>query len=108
MCYLFIDYMCYLLVNNICVEADRASAKNRQLRRELEEREDELSKERARVRGLQREIADLNESNDTLHRENQTLKVLFEARGWSLVWLNLGGIAFEKSSSQLLKYLFFV
>ncbi|KAI6215938.1 hypothetical protein M3Y94_00443900 [Aphelenchoides besseyi] len=39
--------------------ADRANSKSRQLRRQVEEAEDEVARERAKVRGLQRELDEL-------------------------------------------------
>ncbi|VDK44796.1 unnamed protein product [Anisakis simplex] len=55
-------------------QADRANVRARQLRRQLDEMEEEMARERTKARNLQREIDDLNEANDTLARDNTTLR----------------------------------
>lgn len=51
-------------------------ARHRQMRRQIEDLEEEACRERSKCRQLQRNIDDLNEANETLTRENAQLKSL--------------------------------
>lgn len=46
----------------------------KQLKRQLEEMEEETSRERALKRKAQRDLADLQEANEQLSRENNNLR----------------------------------
>lgn len=56
------------------VKVERANSRCRQVRRQLEEVEEEASRERYKARQLQRNIDELSETNETLSRENAQLK----------------------------------
>ncbi|KAK6766355.1 hypothetical protein RB195_025951 [Necator americanus] len=54
--------------------AEKCNLRAKQMRRQLDEQEEEMTRERAKSRNLQREIDDLTEANDTLTRENNSLR----------------------------------
>ncbi|VDM76368.1 unnamed protein product [Strongylus vulgaris] len=54
--------------------AEKCNLRAKQMRRQLDEQEEEMTRERAKSRSLQREIDDLTEANDTLIRENNNLR----------------------------------
>jgi myosin protein heavy chain len=56
------------------LQADKANNKSKALRRQVEEVEEEISRERTKSRKLQRELDDLTEAIDTLTRDNQQLR----------------------------------
>lgn len=58
------------------MQAERANTRARQLRRQLDELEEEMTRERAKGRNLQREIDDLNEAMDALTRDNSQLRAV--------------------------------
>lgn len=48
--------------------------RNKQLKRQVEEMEEEISRINSKTRKYQREVEDLTEANDTLTKENQALR----------------------------------
>lgn len=50
---------------------EKANTRFRSLRRQLDERDEELTECRAKIRGLQRELKDINDANEHLQRDNQ-------------------------------------
>uniref|UniRef100_A0A6Q2ZJY2 Myosin-9 n=1 Tax=Esox lucius TaxID=8010 RepID=A0A6Q2ZJY2_ESOLU len=55
-------------------QADKANVRMRQLKRQLEEAEEEVTRANANRRKLQRELEDATESHDAMNREVTTLK----------------------------------
>ncbi|OZC10443.1 myosin head [Onchocerca flexuosa] len=55
-------------------QAEREKTRVRQIRRRLDEMEEELIREQTKARNLQRMIDDLNAANDTLSRDNTSLR----------------------------------
>lgn len=55
-------------------QADKTSSRMRQLKRQLEEAEEEVSRANASRRKLQRELDEVTESADAMNREVSTLK----------------------------------
>uniref|UniRef100_A0A915PUG7 Myosin heavy chain n=1 Tax=Setaria digitata TaxID=48799 RepID=A0A915PUG7_9BILA len=55
-------------------QAEREKTRVRQIRRRLDEMEEELIREQTKARNLQRMIDDLNAANDTLARDNTSLR----------------------------------
>lgn len=74
-CALFIPYCLLICPKFVILQADRANTRARQIRRQLDEMEEELIRERTKARNLQRMIDDLNAANDTLARDNTNLRV---------------------------------
>ncbi|KAL6722817.1 hypothetical protein Aduo_017902 [Ancylostoma duodenale] len=60
--------------------AEKHSLRVKQMRRELDEQEEELTRERAKSRNLQRKIDELTRANEMLTRENNTLRARAENR----------------------------
>lgn len=56
------------------IQVDRAVVRHRQLRRQVEELEEGMLRERSKGRQQQRTIDELTETNETLTRENAQLK----------------------------------
>ncbi|VDO81587.1 unnamed protein product [Onchocerca flexuosa] len=56
------------------LQAEREKTRVRQIRRRLDEMEEELIREQTKARNLQRMIDDLNAANDTLSRDNTSLR----------------------------------
>ncbi|RCN37269.1 hypothetical protein ANCCAN_16834, partial [Ancylostoma caninum] len=59
---------------------EKHSLRVKQMRRELDEQEEELTRERAKSRNLQRKIDELTRANEMLTRENNTLRARAENR----------------------------
>lgn len=59
---------------SLSLQADKMNSRMRQLKRQLEESEEELTRANAYRRKLQRELDDATESADAMNREVSTLK----------------------------------
>ena len=59
---------------SLSLQADKLNSRMRQLKRQLEESEEELTRANAYRRKLQRELDDATESADAMNREVSTLK----------------------------------
>lgn len=57
-----------------CLQADKLNSRMRQLKRQLEESEEEVTRANAHRRKLQRELDDATETADAMNREVSTLK----------------------------------
>ena len=55
-------------------KVDRIQARMKQTRKQIEDLEEEISRERMKARQLQRTIDERNETNENLARENSQLK----------------------------------
>ncbi|EPB80898.1 hypothetical protein ANCCEY_00100 [Ancylostoma ceylanicum] len=60
--------------------AEKHNLRVKQMRRELDEQEEEMTRERARSRNLQRKIDELTRANEMLTRENNRLRARAENR----------------------------
>lgn len=59
---------------SVCVEVEKANSRMKQLKRQLEEAEEEATRANASRRKLQRELDDATEASEGLSREVHTLK----------------------------------
>lgn len=58
----------------VCTQSDKLNSRMKQLKRQLEESEEEAQRANANRRKLQRELEDATESADAMNREVSTLK----------------------------------
>lgn len=58
----------------VCVKVEKANSRMKQLKRQLEEAEEEATRANASRRKLQRELDDATEASEGLSREVHTLK----------------------------------
>lgn len=56
------------------LQAEKSNLRAKALRRQLDELEEEMTRERTKSRNLARQIDDLNEAIDTITRENNNLR----------------------------------
>lgn len=59
---------------SVCVKVEKANSRMKQLKRQLEEAEEEATRANASRRKLQRELDDATEASEGLSREVHTLK----------------------------------
>lgn len=71
--------MCVLVC--VCVKAEKTNSRMKQLKRQLEEAEEEATRANAARRKLQRELDDATEASEGLSREVHTLKNRLRYRG---------------------------
>ena len=66
--------MCVCVCVCVCVQVEKANSRMKQLKRQLEEAEEESTRANASRRKLQRELDDATEASEGLSREVHTLK----------------------------------
>lgn len=69
--YFFVMYLCVCV---LFVKVEKANSRMKQLKRQLEEAEEEATRANASRRKLQRELDDATEASEGLSREVHTLK----------------------------------
>lgn len=63
-------------------QAEKLNIRMRQLKRQLEESEEEVTRANASRRKMQRELEDVTETADSMNREVSTLKSKLRYVGW--------------------------
>ena len=85
-CVLVYVYVC------VCMKVEKANSRMKQLKRQLEEAEEEATRANASRRKLQRELDDATEASEGLSREVHTLKNRLRC---SVVYKSISSLTFK-------------
>lgn len=86
------------------IQAEKSNLRAKALRRQLDELEEEMTRERTKSRNLARQIDDLNEAIDTITRENTNLRLVRTKLSLPFTFLRGGAARRNRENMRLRSY----